>query len=360
MNRMYMKKYIWRTRKLVRQTKDALTIYFDVGQHKIHYLPGQYLNIKLTIRSEIIIRPYSFCSVPSDPYPAITVKRVEGGVVSNYIVDNASIIEYWAIEGPFGNFVLDSHVIDQQPIVLLAGGSGISPLFAMLRSAYTKTSIPILFYSNKTPEDTIFFNELTDLEEARELQTYYSFTAPEYVPQKNNQLGGRFSVPILQSLIKKFVPTLKAHFYICGPMALMELYQNVLKNLRIPEKNIHFEHFHPAPQNAALQQTGDTIKDVLVRYYDQVCHNDKIVTFECTSLISVKPGESLLDALRGNNIKVSSTCNNGTCGSCWAVRTEGEVHMLRHDALTPLDLNSGVVLLCQSYPINDKVSVTLQ
>jgi ring-1,2-phenylacetyl-CoA epoxidase subunit PaaE len=121
-----MKKYTWRTHKIIQETEDTISIYFDTEQQAFSYLPGQYLNIRLTVNGEQLIRSYSFSSVPSDEFPAITIKRVTGGKMSNYILDNAGLIEAWEIEAPFGSFVLEKPIAEQSQIVLLAGGSGIS------------------------------------------------------------------------------------------------------------------------------------------------------------------------------------------------------------------------------------------
>ena len=93
-----MKKYTWRTHKTIKETQDSITLQFETDQQQFSYLPGQYLNIRYTINGEIVIRSYSFSSKPSDPNPAITVKRVTGGKMSNYIFENADQIETWEIE----------------------------------------------------------------------------------------------------------------------------------------------------------------------------------------------------------------------------------------------------------------------
>lgn len=102
-----MRKYKWSTHKIVKETEDTITIYFDIAQEKFTYLPEQYLNIKCVINEKVIIRPYSFSSKPSDEFPSITIKRVAGGKMSNHLLDNAAYINNWEIEAPFGNFVLE-------------------------------------------------------------------------------------------------------------------------------------------------------------------------------------------------------------------------------------------------------------
>lgn len=120
-----MKKYTWRTHKIIKETEDTITIYFDTQEQDFTYLSGQYLNLRYEIDGEMLIRSYSFSSNPSEAYPAITIKRVAGGKMSNYIVDNAENMELWEVEAPFGNFVLDETIAEYSQVVLLAGGSGV-------------------------------------------------------------------------------------------------------------------------------------------------------------------------------------------------------------------------------------------
>lgn len=355
-----MKKYTWRTHKTVKETQDTLTIYFETDQQQFSYLPGQYLNIRCNIDGEMVIRSYSFSSKPSDPNPAITVKRVTGGKMSNYIFENADQIEIWEIEAPFGNFVLEDTIAGQSKIVLLAGGSGIAPLFSMLNSIDSSRQIPLLIYSNKTPSETIFYNELETLEINESLEICYSFTSPEFISTKINHIAGRFSLLVLRSIIKRLVPEINdAHYYICGPTGLMDLYKNALTGLNIPEENIHLEYFDPVPVDVGDLETDGVVKDVIVNYYEDYYENDEKQTYECTSLIEVQPKQSLLDAMKEHHIKVASSCKNGTCGACWAVKTDGEVRMLHNGALTEQDIAEGIILLCQSYPTNADVCVTV-
>ncbi len=355
-----MKKYIWSTHKIVKESGDTITIYFDTRQQTISYFPGQYLNIKCVINEEQVIRSYSFSSKPSDEFPSVSVKRVAGGKMSNHLVDYAAFISIWEIEAPFGNFVLEKHVAEHSPIVLLAGGSGISPLFSMLKSIDKCAVIPLLIYGNKSPEETIFWNELQAMQANGQLNSYYSFTSDEFTSTKINHIAGRFSPLILRSIIRKQIAMLEeAHYYICGPVGLMHLYQEVLLGLHIPPEQIHTEYFAPAQEkNPGMVHDGFS-KDVIVNYFQDNYINDEVQTYECTLLIEVKAGQTLLDAMEECDIKVPSSCKNGTCGTCWAIKTDGEVRMVNNHALTEQDVTKGIILLCQTYPMDQKVTISL-
>lgn len=355
-----MKKYRWSTHKIVKESGDTITIYFNTEQQVVSYFPGQYLNIKCDIKEEPVIRSYSFSSKPSDEFPSITVKRVAGGKMSNYLVDNAAYISLWEIEAPFGNFVLDKQIAENLPIVMLAGGSGISPLFSMLKSIDKNAKIPLLIYSNKSPEETIFWNELEAMRVSGQLDSYNSFTSVEFTSSNINHIAGRFSPLILRSIIRKQIAILEqAHYYICGPLGLMDLYQEVLFGLNIPEEQIHTEYFEPIQQQNPVIENDGITKEVIVNYFHDSYVNDEVLTYECTSLIEVKPWQSLLDAMNEHHINVPSSCMNGTCGTCRAIKTDGEVRMVNNQALTEQDISEGAILLCQSYPMDQKVAITL-
>lgn len=355
-----MKKYKWNTHKIVKETGDTITIHFDTAQDTFTYLPGQFLNIKIVINEELVIRSYSFSSKPSDEFPSITVKRVIGGKMSNHLVDNAIFISTWEIEAPFGNFVLEKRVSEHAQIVLLAGGSGISPLFSMLKSIDKTTKTPLLIYGNKSPEETIFWDELEAMKENRQLNPYYSFTSDRFASSKINHIAGRFSMFMLRSIIRKQIAMLEdAHYYICGPVGLMELYLEALLGLNISLGQIHTEYFDPVPEKNQVIENDGTCKDVIVNYFQENYINDEVQTYECTSLIEVKATQSLLDAMKEHNIKVPNSCKNGTCGTCWAVKTDGEVRMVNNHALTEQDISESIILLCQSYPMDQEVTISL-
>jgi len=355
-----MKKYRWSLHKILKETADSVTIYFDTEQQIFSYIPGQYVNIKCLINEEQVIRSYSLSSKPSDEFPSVTVKRVAGGMMSSYLVDHAANISTWEIEGPFGNFILEKEIAEHSSIVLLAGGSGISPLFSMLRSSDKNENIPLLIYSNKSPDETIFWGELEAMQADGQLESFYSFTSDEVTSSRINHLAGRFSPLIVRAIIRKQVAIPEeAHYYICGPVGLMELYQEALLGLNIPLEQVHTEYFDPANEVLTVSESGGVSRNVIVNFFQDQYSNDELQTYECTILIEVKALQSLLDAMKEHNIKVPSSCRNGTCGTCWALRTNGEVRMVNKHALSQQEISEGVVLLCQSYPMDQEVAINL-
>lgn len=356
-----MKKYQWTTYKVIQETENAVTIFFNTGFEKVNYQPGQYLNITCEIDGEQISRSYSFSSVPSEEYPSITVKRVHGGKMSNHLVEKAKQIKEWQIEAPFGNFILDTQIAEQSEIIFLAGGSGISPLFSMLKTINQNPNTPLLLYSSKSLEETIFRKELDEIYSGGRLNYYYSLTSDSSGFVQIRHIPGRFSPIVIQSVIRKQIKDISnANYYICGPEALMQLYREVLSSMNIPKEQIHMEYFDASPENKPFEHDGIS-REVLINYFqDQFFDEDEVRTFECTRLIEVKAGQTLLEALNENDIDVPSSCNSGTCGSCWATKTSGAIQMQNNYALTKEQVSQGTILLCQSYPLDETVSIRVE
>lgn len=353
-----MKKYKWTTHKVVQETKDSVTIFFDAGREPFVYKPGQFLNVTCHIAGELVSRSYSFSSHPDEPFPSITIKRVEGGRMSNYLVDEATHVTEWSVEAPFGNFTLDVQG-QATELVFLSGGSGISPLLSMIKS--TKGIIqPLLLYSNRTPEDIIFARELQELHQREHLKPFYALSGGTAESVAEHYTNGRFSRTGIQALITKHVKdTTTARYFICGPEPLMALYQEALLDIGIPKGQLHAEHFDPLPPETEGHVTEGGTKEVLVTFYETRQSSQGPSTFECTRLVPVPAEMSLMRAFRENGIQVSSGCSKGTCGSCWAIREKGSVNMVRNYALSDEELAEGKILLCQSFPLDESVSIII-
>lgn len=355
-----MKKYKWNTYKVIQETKDAVTIFFDTGQAAFTFQAGQFLNITCNIDGEQVSRSYSFSSAVSGSYPSITVKRMANGKMSNYLVSNAKDIREWDIEAPFGNFGLNKKISSGFEMIFLAGGSGMSPLLSMLTSLGESVHKPLLLYANRTPEDIIYRDQLAQMQTSNALNAFYAFSADIQDIKDWNCISGRFTQPIIQSIISQQIQEKDtAHYFICGPAALMQLYKNALSAMQIPESQVHTEYFDPIPVSDIILETGDEWKEVLVNYFESCYVNDELQTYECTSLVEVQTGQSLLDALIENEIRVPNSCKKGTCGSCWARKENGKVQMINNYALTEEEVAEGKILLCQSFPLDQSVSIAI-
>jgi ring-1,2-phenylacetyl-CoA epoxidase subunit PaaE len=344
---MMIQRYTWKTRKIEYPATDAVTIHFDTGGQAFDYLPGQYVNVYITINGKTEQRSYSLCSSPDlDEAPAITVKRLEGGLVSNYLAE-------WEIEGPLGIFTADASSFEKEQILLIGGGSGITPLFSITKSLLHRSAAKVsIVYASRTQENTLFFEELASLEAAfpGRLQVYYAFSRHDskreadcqrYVNERLNRL-----------LLKKMIRSMTgeglqaAEWFVCGPEGLITLAEAVAETMEIPAGQLRKEYFNPA---AAAQevQLPDSSNEVLLHFLER------------SNLLDVLPGKSILDTALEEGIPMFYSCKNGTCGRCAGKLLCGKVHMKANYALRDELLQEGYILLCQSFPLDNEVTVAV-
>lgn len=350
-----MTSYTWSTAAIVHETETAITVVFDTGGEPFHYKPGQFINLTLPIDGQPITRSYSLSSVQGeDAHPAITVKRVPGGIMSNYIVDQAASIPRWQVSGPYGSFTPPAEAFHAGHVVLLAGGSGITPLFSIARSIISGSNDThvTLIYSNRTPHDIIFRGKIEDwaYQHKERVSIHYAVSQPGSLTSIHGAalFRGRINKLAAKKMLKMSVPSQldAAHFFICGPVELMRLHQDVLISQQIPERQVFTEWFAPDEKSIALAPPTE-MQEVLLHFYDQ------------SNLLEVQAGKTILSAALEDRIPLPYSCKSGTCGICTARLTSGQVSMANNFALRKSDVESGLILLCQSYPVTGDVTVEI-
>ena len=351
---MQKRKFIWTTHKVNRETKDAVTIEFDIAGSEFKYLPGQFINVSVVVNGVRLTRSYSLSSSPDlDAYPAITVKRVTDGLVSNHLVNYAEQIGEWEIEGPSGSFVPVESSYQSSHIVLLSGGSGIVPLLSIAKSLLSKSpDVQLtLLYANHYWYDVIFTDaiELLALQYKERLTvihalSQYDGTKPVFT---GTLIEGRLSKLVVKKLVKQATvgKLSETQFFICGPNGLMKMYHGALESLKIPETGIFMERFAADDEPVMQLKLPEITHEVLVHFYEQ------------THLIEIPPGTTLLSAALKEGISFGHSCKSGTCGSCVALLTSGKVHMVKNHALTAKEVEQGMILLCQSYAVSEDVTI---
>ena len=346
-----MQQYTWNTARIINETADAVTVVFDTKGERFSYKAGQFINLSLEINGEILVRSYSLSSSPGlDKEPAITLKRVPGGLVSTHVTSQTSSIRQWHVEGPFGLFGLPPNLPHNQPLVFIAGGSGITPVYAMIKEALIQTTSPIrLIYSNKTPKDTIFYEALRKLEadfpERLHIQHVFTGEIKDEIEQPKH-LKGRLNRLVLKKLLglSKSAEALSSLYFLCGPEGLIKTGNEALLSFGVPPENIRLEYFsQPAAEGNAL--LPDRTVEVQLHFYEQ------------TNLLDVAPGRTILEAALSDRVPVPYSCKAGTCGVCTAKITAGRVHMRNNFALDENKVKEGYILLCQSHPLDDEVTV---
>lgn len=343
--------FIWRTASIIPETDDTVTIQFDTGSGAFVYKAGQFVNLTILIDGSPVTRSYSLSSVPGlDPAPTITVKKIEGGLMSSYIVDHAQQIQHWQVDGPYGSFTAPSQCTQ---LVMLTAGSGITPVYPIAASVLRSqlSARVTIIYSNRSPESIIFRKQLEQLQLrfGERLTIIHALTegAGTHSADTGEWINGRLNRIIVKKLIKKYIaePS-SAQYFICGPSSLIQLHQECLDAIGIHTDNIIVERYNPDNSDDSVELPTQ-MQEVMLHFHEQ------------SNLLEVPPGSNILHAALQDRIALPNSCKNGTCGKCTAKLTAGKVVMKQNYVLRKEELEAGLVLLCQSYPLNSEVTVEI-
>lgn len=308
--------------EVVRETPEAHSLVLELPDGWT-YQPGQFL----TVRAGDVARHYSFSSSPftGEP-PRITVKRMPQGRGSNWVCDTVvagSTLECLPPGGVFVPSCIDSDML------LLAAGSGITPVMSILKSALHKGSGRVaLIYANRDPESVIFASELSSL--ACDRLSVVHWLDSEHGPP---------SPDALRQLVE---PYAGYETFVCGPEPFMDLVAEVAGG------DVHRELFVSMDDNPFERETSDRVATVEVRIDGR------------TLRLSWPARKRLLDVLLEEGLNAPYSCRQGNCGTCACRITSGEIEMVHNEVLEEEDFAENYILACQALPLTDEVSVTYE
>ncbi|GJM31513.1 MAG: phenylacetic acid degradation NADH oxidoreductase PaaE [Saprospiraceae bacterium] len=349
----------------IQETEHAFTLTFEVPQDltdTFAYTQGQHLTLRFNINGEEIRRAYSMCSSPVENHLAVTVKRVEGGKVSNYVADQLNSGDIVDVLPPLGRFFTKLSEENRKNYYLFAAGSGITPIMSILKTILEKEpqSTVFLLYGNRDEENIIFKEELGALGKRYRDQLIVEHILSQPKREKGKGLFGRLSKGTLtwqgktgridKDKVYRFLEDNPAsypdvEYFICGPGSMIEAVELALSGKNIDKKHIHSEHFTANP---------DDVKDIKGAAGAHV-----IVQLEGKTIdIEVPEGKTILETLLDNKYDPPYSCTSGSCSTCMAKVTEGEVKMEVCYALDEDEVAEGYVLTCQSHPTSAVVKLT--
>jgi 3-ketosteroid 9alpha-monooxygenase subunit B len=330
--------HVVRVHEVVRETGDASSFVLDVPPRlsaNFTYEPGQFLTFRCWIDGEPHLRCYSMSSSPGvDDRMQVTVKRVAGGVVSNWMIDwlgPGDEIETTFPAGVFGSRVHDGDVL------AFAAGSGITPIVSIVKSVLTAGPHRVrLFYANREAGSVIFESELQSLAERYEGRV-------KITHHLDSDLGfaGVDEITAFAGDCREF------DCYVCGPVPFMELVESTLLSSGAVPGSIHVERFTPA-ENAVLPDPPPD-KD-----------RPSQVTIELDGRVEVaehRRGTTILQTARQLGMSPPYSCEAGSCATCMARLVEGGVNMYTNNALTEEEVAGGWILTCQGVPSTPTVHV---
>jgi 3-ketosteroid 9alpha-monooxygenase subunit B len=294
---------------VIPETADACSLVLDTT---FDYLPGQYL----TVRTPAGARCYSLSSAPGvDSLPTVTVKRVPGGQVSNWICDHVRAGDTLDMAGPAGTFTPES--LDDD-LLLLAAGSGITPIMGI---AKVLRGAPVLVYANRDAESVIFGARLDGM-----------------MPVIH-WLDSERGVPTADALKELLLPYSEREAFVCGPEAFVAVAEKALQSAGVPASRIRVERFEVEPVDSRA-----AVAEVAI---DGQTH-----------VLPWAPGRRLLDVIIDAGLNPPYSCRQGQCGACAVRLTSGEVTLVNNEILEEEDFAEGYILACQAVPVTEHVSVT--
>jgi 3-ketosteroid 9alpha-monooxygenase subunit B len=326
-----------RIRRVVRETADASSFVLDVPpelEPDFAYEAGQFCTFRVWIDGEPLLRSYSMSSAPAvDDELAVTVKRVPGGAVSNWMNDTLRPGDVVEVTPPAGVFRLGAEARD---IVAFSGGSGITPVISLVKTTLATTSRRVrLLYANRDRDSVIFAAELGALVERHGDRL-------EVVHRYDVEHGF-----VDDAAIAAFLGgATGGDHYLCGPGPFMDIVESTLLGLDVDAARIHVERFTPAEVPPVEPNAPATTPSRVTVDLD-----GRVET------IDHHPGTTVLQTARQMGLSPPFSCESGTCATCMARLVEGEVTMYVNDALTDDEVAEGWILTCQSVPTTPTIHV---
>jgi len=346
-------RYFQLTIKEVRkETEDTNTLIFEFPARPFDYKPGQFLTLILPIKGEEVRRSYSLCSSPFlQEYPAITVKRVESGVVSNYLNDHMKPGDFFDVMEPAGHFVPELKDGQSKKYVMFAAGSGITPIVSITKSILLveKNSKVTLVYQNRNENSIIFKKELDELK-SEHPERFNQIDVLSQPGEDWNGYSGRLNRATSSDILMDIADNKISQFdyFLCGPTEFMQTVTDTLIDFEVPEKQIHKESFYsgePKPKASEKDTPADQELSVKI-HLDGEIHE-----------VLVPSNKSILEAALDQDIDMPFSCQSGLCTACRGKLLSGKVTMDEDDGLSEEELNEGYILNCVSKPIGEGVEI---
>ncbi len=313
-----------RIRETVRENPDTITIYFEQPEPFLEYQAGQFLTLVLEINGKEERRSYSLCTSPFlDPFPGITVKRLAGGLVSNYINDNFKPGKNITVMKPLGNFTSKYHSENNRHYGMFAGGSGITPIMGIVKSIMINEPLSKvhLLYCSRSEEMIIFQDTLKKLEAeySGRLDIIHNLTQPVH---GWTGLKGRLNELTIENFYRENFDSsaLEERFFVCGPQGLMDVVQNSLVKLGVPKEKVFTEQFFVKPSEELDEKEGE---DPIISRPVTVLLEGQEFTFD------VSPDKTILEAGLDEEIDMPYSCQSGLCTACRGRLISGEVKLIK-------------------------------
>ena len=342
--------------EIVEETAEARSIRFAVPPDladTFRYRAGQHLTLRTFIGDEEVRRNYSLCTAPYEGALKVTVKQIAGGAFSNWVARELKPGDRLDVMPPHGSFTVDFDPAASRHYVAFAGGSGITPIMSLARTALAEEpqSRFTLFYGNRDASSIIFLDALAELKD-RYLGRFELFHLLSDDEGDVELLNGMLDRRTCDEVLEAFVPSpgdVQA-FFICGPGPMMDSAEAALLDRGVPPSRIHVERFTAGRPSAALAAE-------MAQLQERASGMAMSVTIDGRTRRISFDGTNILDAARSSGLPAPFACKAGVCATCRARVTSGEVSMAARYGLSDEEIAAGYVLTCQAVPKSEGVAV---
>lgn len=347
-----------RVKDIIHETKDAITIVFEQPKTgKINYRSGQFLTLIGSVQGKEIRRAYSLCSSPfTDDDLAVTVKRVDNGLMSNWLPDNLKVGDTLKVMEPMGQFTTEYSKDRKRHLIMFAGGSGITPMMSIIKSILTQEpdSICSLIYCNRDIDSIIFKDELARWETNYQGRLHVIHVL-DNAPMNWQGYSGLLNHDMLIKLFER-IPNWgidKSTYLMCGPEGMMKNVETLLAQQNIPKEKIFKESFVQGTIDKDKKQEAQAVpgelkaREVTIRYDGQEYK------------IMVEPNRAILETALDQGIDLPYSCQSGLCTACRGKAVSGKVKLDEEEGLSQAERDEGYVLTCVGHPLTDDVVIEI-
>jgi ring-1,2-phenylacetyl-CoA epoxidase subunit PaaE len=338
------------------ETVDSVTIGFHIPDNLkalYKYIQGQNITLKTTIEGKEVRRSYSICKAPYENEICIAIKKIPGGLFSNYALQQLKVNDWLDVLPPTGKFNTPLDALQQKNYVAFAAGSGITPIFSIIKQTLKvePKSTFTLVYGNKTKNSTLFFEALEGIKNTY-LQRFNLIHVLSKEVTDTDIHSGRIDAHKLVQL-QRLIDYKSVHeFFLCGPESMIFTIRDFLLEHGVPLNHIHFELFGTPYMQAKKATEIDATASLLPKSSITIKLDGRMFSFELAN-----NEQNILDAALENGADLPFACKGGVCCTCKAKLTEGEVSMDVNYALEADEVANGFILTCQSHPKSKSVVI---
>jgi ring-1,2-phenylacetyl-CoA epoxidase subunit PaaE len=347
-----------KVKEIVNETKDTISIVFEHPREgKIQYKSGQFLTLIANINGKDVRRAYSLCSSPFvDQDLAVSVKRVDDGILSNWLPNNLKPGQTLKVMEPMGQFVTEFRRENKRHLIMFAGGSGITPMMSIIKSIINQEpeSICSLIYCNRDVDSIIFRSTLDRLQTEDEGRLHVIHVL-DNAPMNWKGLSGLLNHDMLKKLFER-IPDWgieRSTYLMCGPEGMMKNVETLLAQQQIPEDKIFKESFVSGVLDKENKVEAAPAKGTLT------AHEVTIRYDGAEYKIMVKPNMSILETALDQGIDLPYSCQSGLCTACRGKALSGKVKLDEEEGLSQSERAEGYVLTCVGHPLTDDVVIEI-